>query len=121
MMLEALLLVVDRHIGSERASEFQIVGRDRRQHTSAAGLRELDSKVSHAARATMDQYRLPSLEPAVPEQPLPCCQPGQGNCGRVNVVKFGRLGRDSAFADDGPFGIAAAVNADHAEHFHRRV
>src|SRR5882757_8924571 len=63
----------------------------------------------------MDQYRLPLLEPAMPEQALPGRQARKRNRRRMNMVKSRRFCCDGVLLDHDLLRIATAVDTDYAK------
>jgi hypothetical protein len=58
---EVLRLVVDRMIGAHRPAEGHLLRAARgREHRRTEGLRELDGREADAARAAMNEERLPA-------------------------------------------------------------
>jgi hypothetical protein len=115
VVLEALGLVVDDDVGAEGAREVDVVGRDGRQHASAFRLGELHGEMADTAGAAMNQYRLAGLQLAVPEQALPRGLSRERDGGSVDMIQRRRLACDRLLVKDDLLGIAAAVDADHAE------
>src|SRR5215472_11716659 len=86
-VLEALLLVVEDLIGTQIASECDVLLRRGCNDLGAPGLGKLHGEVTDAARPTVDQHALALLESAIAEKALPGGEPGERHRRGCRVIQ----------------------------------
>ena len=79
-IFEFRLCIVDRHISAHLLEKILVRGRARCDHLRAARLCNLDRKMPHAARATVNQHGLSGAQFRFIDQRLPRGRAGRTDC-----------------------------------------